>query len=1516
MDEVLVSEEVQGRVIIYDAFISHRGSELKKLAEKIHGDLSGLGVSSFVDSREIRKGENLSGVIVEAIRASSIWLVLLSKGFAESPWCLDEVRMMVDERENGESKGILIPVYYNVGPDDLRDVNRGPFKKAFRMHRKSKDYSLETIAKWEEVLKQVAEIWGPTFKDYSRKEDLVSALVEDVVRRVKSVDMEVAKYPVAIDQRVNELHAIINNQESLYGACIVGIVGMTGIGKTTIAKRYFNLHRSSFRSSCFVGNMKQMTGEELQNTQKMLLKELALYNGDHISSTDQGIKLLKKHLQGAKILLVLDDVDDHLQLEALMVHEVLSHESIILVTSNNNGLVKKFHHACIYDVPFMDRDSARKLLLMHAMKRPELSHPELEEFTEEFLNLSDGLPLSLEVYGQKLSGITSRFYWENTLKKASEILPAEITKRFQSSFVNLSETEKNVVLDIACFLDGEDKDIAVSFWNSLGISSDMGLNKLTQKSIVKQEPNSERLSIHSQLKQFFLQSLNEDYMKDPSSCTRLWQEKHVQKALQQNTGFMNVEYLSLVERRSYSSKMSELNMVPSSIIWKEDGIGLLRAWPVQCFTKMSKLKLLFLEDTCIEGEFNKLPKGIIWLRWRFCPYVTLPKGLPLANLRVLELEGGQFSHLWDDQENSEVPLQLRHLQLQGCENLIAIPTSIGKLVHLKTLVLKDCKALVTLPNEICNLQSLVHLDMSGCISLENLPPLFENLRYLRILNLSGCEKLGRLPDSFVHLSCLVDLNLRNCKQLMALPFDHLAQLTYLDISGCELLDLQHPIYSRSLVFLNLLSCKSFNLLPSIVQLPYLCVLMLSSRDFIKLPCNFGQLSFLFRLDIRGPELVELPSSFGELCNLLIFTLDGCPNLKNLVPSIGQLRNLKTLVLSSCGLVELPEQIGHLCNLEVLRIKECRDLVQLPFSIGNLSKLKEMELIGNSGLYISHQCFSNLSLLGKLVLDECQVSNESFALICGSVSSLASLQLCKLSIAHVNVKGVFMNLISLSITSCPNLVEFEVSPTLRQLEIIRCPLLKIVSVPSGFSMGLRELTLRNCEGLSMIQSIDELQHLEKLDTVGCMVLHYVQGLEQVKTLKELHIFITYWGFLYYGDEWLQKLQKHIYAPAMHFATKTVFNKHEIFQEFHTMNSVSMQHLEFTMPESTVPCAWIMVAFISRNTSKDYGELLKSFGLNLEGEGSISLFLSKGAISMVPVHEYPDAETGETIHFSIFTSDFWLCEQLKSGRKIILRSESPFVTLESGWVRMLSIQEESNIEAIQREFFENLRSDKEVGFRTAQEVENDFYSTLVQKRKEARIQAQNITKAEDGLYPELQNLQLVLMSAEDMRDFQALDVANCRIIRSHSLLSLQIQAEILTPTYEKMQTLFLQDCIIGVNHLDLQISKACMDAVDIAVLYSTPMVFVQSMCRESYEDYPIKCHEFSLDGSNEPSNELYLKATEDPGVARVAKLLMSHVEDNKLGEEIQDNLEKMQLRQSLAGNLEFFADDEGGIGCNIF
>ncbi|XP_011628366.1 uncharacterized protein LOC18423888 [Amborella trichopoda] len=295
--------------------------------------------------------------------------------------------------------------------------------------------------------------------------------------------------------------------------------------------------------------------------------------------------------------------------------------------------------------------------------------------------------------------------------------------------------------------------------------------------------------------------------------------------------------------------------------------------------------------------------------------------------------------------------------------------------------------------------------------------------------------------------------------------------------------------------------------------------------------------------------------------------------------------------------------------------------------------------------------------------------------------------------------------------------------------------------------------------------------------------------------------------------------------MHFATKTVFKKHEIFQEFHMMNSVSMQHLEFTMPESTVPCAWIRVAFISRNYFKVYGELLQSFGLNSEGEGRISLSLSKGAISMVHVHEYPDVETVETIHFSFFTSDFWFYEQLKSGRKVILRSESPYVILDSGWVRILSIQEESNIEAIQREFFETLRIEKEVDFgtalesgcvrmlsiqeesnieaipreffetlmiekavdfATAEETENEFYSALVRRRKEARIQAQNITKAEDGLCPKLQNLHLALISAEDMRDFQALDVANCRIIRSHFLFSLQIQAEILAPTYKNANT----------------------------------------------------------------------------------------------------------------------------------
>lgn len=71
------------------------------------------------------------------------------------------------------------------------------------------------------------------------------------------------------------------------------------------------------------------------------------------------------------------------------------------------------------------------------------------------------------------------------------------------------------------------------------------------------------------------------------------------------------------------------------------------------FIDMSRLQLLRAEGDCLERIFSPghSPR-LVWLSWHQCPYSFLPSWMPMKNLRVLEVTGGELETLW--QNRSEV----------------------------------------------------------------------------------------------------------------------------------------------------------------------------------------------------------------------------------------------------------------------------------------------------------------------------------------------------------------------------------------------------------------------------------------------------------------------------------------------------------------------------------------------------------------------------------------------------------------------------------------------------------------------------------------------------------------------------------------------------------------------------------------------------------------------------------------------------------------------------------------------
>lgn len=146
----------------YDVFLSFRGSDTRNnFVGHLYNNLVQKGIKTFRDDDELEGGQEIASTLLKAIQESKILVVVFSKTYATSKWCLDELVKIIDCKKLNHQI-VCYPVFYKVGPSEVR-YQKGSFAEAFAKHELR--YNSETVGRWKIALTQAAEVSGQQFSD-------------------------------------------------------------------------------------------------------------------------------------------------------------------------------------------------------------------------------------------------------------------------------------------------------------------------------------------------------------------------------------------------------------------------------------------------------------------------------------------------------------------------------------------------------------------------------------------------------------------------------------------------------------------------------------------------------------------------------------------------------------------------------------------------------------------------------------------------------------------------------------------------------------------------------------------------------------------------------------------------------------------------------------------------------------------------------------------------------------------------------------------------------------------------------------------------------------------------------------------------------------------------------------------------------------------------------------------------------------------------------------------------------
>ncbi|XP_019426157.1 PREDICTED: disease resistance protein RGA2-like [Lupinus angustifolius] len=629
---------------------------------------------------------------------------------------------------------------------------------------------------------------------------------------------------------------------------VIPIVGMGGLGKTTLAQSVFIDQRIDQSFSCKIW----VSVTDGFNIKQVIAQIIQCITGTLVEVEEQQINQLRDILPKQKFLLVLDDVWN----EFWNLISTCIKGSQILVTTRSHSIASMMGTIRSHALKGLSMEDSLSLFQKYAFKEgEEIKFPDLIKVGRGIVNKCGGVPFAIRSMGSMLFSKYDIKLWE--LIRDGEFWHFAgakfILHSLRLSYLHMPSHLKQCFELFSLYPDDfvfHSSEVA-SLWAALGLlpspNKDETLIDVANQCLLKL---MSRCFLHNFFNfgtSYYFQvhdlvnALARSIVKD-ECCMVSPNIQYVPK---------NVQHLSFAKDDLLDKYFTPNSLMVRTILFPIEGVGASsEAFLNTCVSRYRYLRILDLSDST---------------------YETLPSSI------------GKFRHL-------------RFLSLERNEKIKRVPDSICKLYNLQVLNLVGCTKLENFPKGLRNLISLRQL---GITTKETVLPENDiaNLKSLEILNIESCENLESLFIG-IKLLTLRTLTVTKCESLKSLSLDinHFPQLETLLVDNCGYLELiKGPDDQSSNLRLKAIRLHS---LPQLLTLPswlqestntLLSLLIVDCKNLEVLPEWLSTFSSLGSFGMTNcPKLTFLPNDIHRLTALGYLRIEGCPKLcRKCQPQVGE-----------------------------------------------------------------------------------------------------------------------------------------------------------------------------------------------------------------------------------------------------------------------------------------------------------------------------------------------------------------------------------------------------------------------------------------------------------------------------------------------------------------------------------------------------------------------------------------------------------------------------------------------------